>query len=200
MKVVISLIVLFQALLIANEIQPNLNLIYKLYLKNPLIYKQQIASEGNEIFIKRCSHCHGQDGSGQGRFAADLRTRISKESVYFAIKNGANNFKKDFPGGMPPMVKDDEKAKILSEYISLGMPSSHAGSELYKQTNCARCHGEDGYGKKYLAPNIKNFDKRTIISVLKSSKQGKIGFMPGFNYLSDEELEIIALYVLSLSN
>jgi len=189
---------LFQALLYSNE--PNQDSRYKFYLKNPSIYKEQIASEGKDIFIKRCSHCHGKDGSGQGGFAADLRTRISKESVFFAIKNGANNFKKDFAGGMPPMIQDDEKVKIISEYISLGMPKLHDGAEIYKQTSCARCHGESGHGKKHLAPNIKNFDKRTVMIVLKNSKQGKIGFMPPFNYLSDEELEIIALYVISLSN
>lgn len=198
MKIVISLFILLQTLLYSKD--PNQVLSYKLYLKNPSIYKKQIAEEGKEIFIKRCSHCHAKDGSGQAGFAADLRFRISKQSVYFAIKNGANNFKKDFPGGMPPMIRDDKKAEIISQYISLGMPSLHEGEKIYKQTSCARCHGDAGYGKIYLAPNIKNFDKKTIMSVLKNSKQGKIGFMPAFNYLSEEELELISLHVMSLSN
>lgn len=198
MKIFISMLIFLQASLYSNESSKILK--YRLFLKNPSIYKEQLAAEGREIFIKRCSHCHGKDGSGQGGFAADLRSRISKESVYFVMKNGANNFKKDFAGGMPPMIKDDLRAKIISEYISLGMPSSHDGEKIYKQTSCARCHGDAGYGKQYLAPNIREFDKKTISTVLKNSKEGKIGFMPGFNYLSEEELEIISLHVMSLSN
>ncbi|MBU1658979.1 c-type cytochrome [bacterium] len=184
----------------AMQVNSDEDLKYALFLKNPILYKEQIHQEGKALFLKRCSYCHGKDGSGQGGFAADLRRRISKESAYYTIKNGGNNFRGSFAGGMPPMIKDNSKAQSVAQYISLGMPKSHPGALVYQQTNCARCHGESGHGRKYLAPNIHNFDLKTITMILKNGKNGYIGLMQSFNYLSDEEIQIIAIYTLSLSH
>ena len=192
----------------ADESKADVSAKYKLFLKNPIIYKQQLNSEGKKIFIKRCSYCHGSDGSGQGGFAADLRKRISKESALHTIQTGSHNFSEQFPFGMPIMIKDEKRAKIVAEYVSLGMPSSHAGAEIYRRVGCTRCHGSNGYGysnysfggpKKRLALNIKTFDLETLMLILKNGKEGKMGLMQSFHYLSDEELKVISLYVMSLS-
>lgn len=179
---------------------------YKLYLQNPAIYKRQIASEGKAIFQQRCAYCHGDDGSGQGGFAADLRKRISKESAMHVIRNGANNFNKDFPNGMPAMIKDEQTAQTVAEFIALGMPDSHPGAKIYKNARCAMCHrsngngfGTYGSGERKIAPNIKKFDLKTLMSILKHGKEGTIGKMYSFHALADEELKIVALYVMSLS-
>lgn len=207
MKIIIFSILL-SLLVHADESKADLIAKYKLFLQNPIAYKQQIASEGKAIFKKRCSPCHGSDGSGQGGFATDLRKRISKETALYAIQNGANNFNKRFAFGMPVLIKDENRAELVAEYISLSMPSSHAGAEIYRAAGCARCHGENGYGyadfgfgqKKWLAPNIKIFDLETLLLILKNGKNGKMGLMPSFHYLSDEELKIVSLYVMSLSS
>ncbi len=209
MKIVIFAILLSSLLLNADESKVDLSPKYKLFLKYPIIYKELLASQGKEMFNKRCAYCHGQDGSGQGGFAADLRKRISKESALYAIQNGANNFSHRFSFGMPAMIKDENRAKIVAEYISLGMPSSHTGAKIYELSGCAKCHGKNGYGyasfafggkKRKLAPNIKIFDLETLMMILKNGKSGKIGLMQSFHYLSDEELKIISLYVMSLSH
>ena len=183
---------------------------YKRFLQNPHVYKKQIAIEGKAVFEKRCAYCHGSDGSGQGGFAADLRRRISKESALHAIRNGSNNFRNDFSFGMPPMIMDKERAEIVAEYIALGMPDSHAGAVTYRSA-CAKCHGKNGYGygtfaseyvgfgAKKMAPNIRNFDLATLMMILKNGKDGKIGHMQSFHYLSDEELKIVSHHVMSLS-
>jgi cbb3-type cytochrome c oxidase subunit III len=208
MKIIIFALLL-PLLVNADESKADLIAKYKLFLQNPIAYKQQIASEGKAMFIKRCSYCHGSDGSGESGFAADLRKRISKESALYTIQNGANNFYKRFSFGMPIMIKDENRAKIVAEYISLGMPSSHAGAEIYRTVGCAKCHGENGSGygnygfstgKKRLAPNIKIFTLETLLLILKNGKNGKIGLMQSFHYLSDEELKIVSLYVMSLSS
>lgn len=179
---------------------------YRVFLKKPDIYKQQIASEGKAIFERNCSYCHGRDGSGQGGFAADLRKRISKESALHIIQNGANNFQKKFPYGMPSVIKDEKGAKIVAEFISLGMPPSHPGAEIYKQARCTLCHGDNGdgfgyygSGKNKTAPNIKKFDLQTLMAILKNGKTGVIGNMHSFHYLSDEELKLVSMHVMSLS-
>jgi cytochrome c553 len=89
------------------------------------------------------------------------------------------------------------------------------GKMLYNNPrgiSCAKCHGKKGEGKIvtyyfkngkkiYIkAPNIQNIDLDTLKSALfhkKDQKKIKNPIMPIYNYLTDEEIEAILLYLRS---
>ncbi|PHQ57839.1 MAG: cytochrome C oxidase subunit III, partial [Sulfurimonas sp.] len=57
---------------------------------------------------------------------------------------------------------------------------------------CASCHGEDGKGQYGTAPSLVSYDIDLLRNVLKNGKEGMIGTMPAFPYISDEEVAAIA--------
>ena len=47
-----------------------------------------------------------------------INKRISKEQVVYVIKNGANNLKTVYPGGMPPMMlTEDADINAVADYV-----------------------------------------------------------------------------------
>lgn len=42
------------------------------YLKNPVAYSEAVLAEGEVLYIKYCTHCHGASGAGDGLVAAKL--------------------------------------------------------------------------------------------------------------------------------
>lgn len=159
-------------------------------------FDQELYDKGKLIYEQRCTYCHKKDGSGTNSFSANLQERISFESTMKVIKYGSNNFKKKYPLGMPPLVSDAKDTYILSAYISLGMPPSHPGKQLYKKYKCAMCHGEDGSGIEDVAPNISFFNKETLKTILTNGKKGAIGTMPDFSFLGDDGIEAVSEYII----
>jgi len=154
---------------------------------------------GAGLFRVHCAVCHGSDGKAPDGKGADLTHRISFESALRNIQRGANNFKRAFPGGMPPMIADTNRAAQVAHYVSSGFSENAEGEKLYGMLHCARCHGEEGRGREFLGPNIRAFDLPTVALVLKNGKNGVIGKMPKFDHLSDEQVRALGLYVLTLS-
>ncbi len=70
--------------------------------------------------------------------------------------------------------------------------------------NCAACHGSGGAGVVGLFPNLADDDwlwGGTVEEIEATLTHGREGFMPAFkNTFSDEQLEAVASYVLSLSD
>ncbi|WP_456450188.1 c-type cytochrome [Hydrogenimonas sp.] len=164
------------------------------------IDRARLAEMGKELFVRKCAFCHGKDGKGRGGFAADLTRRISKERAKLNIQKGARNFVESFPGGMPPMVPDDERAEVLADFVAKGLPAGHAGEVLYEKAHCARCHGKDGTGIRYRAPNIRHFDLPTVAAILRNGKFGIIGRMPAYPALAPYQVTMLAEYIMSLEN
>jgi mono/diheme cytochrome c family protein len=86
------------------------------------------------------------------------------------------------------------------------------GKMLYNNPrgiSCAKCHGKNGEGKIvtyyykkgkkiYIkAPNIQNIDLNTLKKALFHKYKPKNPIMPIYNYLTDEEIEAILLYLRS---
>ncbi len=155
---------------------------------------------GQSIFIVQCAPCHGLKADGMDGKAADLNKRVSKESIVYTIKNGANNLKSDYPGGMPGgMLADEAQINAVADYIAGGFKAGHAGAEYYAMGGCNGCHGENGEGFMSVGPNIATYDIATVSSVLKDGKKGHIGAMPAFNNLTEIQTKAVAAYVTSLS-
>ena len=73
-----------------------------------------------------------------------------------------------------------------------------AGERLYKM-NCMACHGTDKKGSGD-NPGLLNIETKYTLSSFNELIQGGRRMMPAFPQLSEEELEAIASYVLSLEN
>ena len=155
-----------------------------------------LQSMGESLYLVQCAPCHGVDAEGINGKAQDLTKRVLKSSVKYIIKNGANNFTTAYPGGMPAMMLSDEKEiDEVSSYVANGFkgvaPASYAV--------CASCHGIDGKGIEYVAPNILSYDDALIHAVLLDGKKAEIGAMPSFRgRLSNTQEKALAAYIRSL--
>ncbi len=150
---------------------------------------------GESIFLVQCAPCHGVDAEGIEGKSQDLTHRISKESVLEVIEKGANNFKTDYPSGMPGGMALGEDAQEIATYIA----NSMKGTKPAMWAICSGCHGENGEGIAFVAPNLKVYDDSLIASVLKDGKKSSIGIMPSFEgRLSDTQVKAVAAYLRKL--
>ena len=162
--------------------------------------EKELVQMGKGLFGLHCAVCHGKDGNAPDGKGANLTHRISFESALLNIQRGANNFKRPFPGGMPPMIPDTRRAAQVAHYVSSGFSENEEGKLLYKMLKCERCHGPEGRGREFLGPNIREFDLKTVALVLKNGKNGVIGKMPRFEHFGEEQVKALGLYVIHLQN
>ncbi|RXJ99285.1 cytochrome C oxidase subunit III [Arcobacter sp. CECT 8986] len=155
-----------------------------------------LTAMGESIFLVQCAPCHGVDAEGIEGKAQNLTHRISKDSIKYVIKNGANNFKEQYPGGMPPMMLTDEAdIEAVSTYVAGGFK----GEQPAAFGVCAGCHGADGKGIAYVAPNIAQYSNDLVQTVLGNGKKGHIGKMPSFKgRLNPTQEKALATYIRSL--
>ncbi|BFU77566.1 cbb3-type cytochrome c oxidase N-terminal domain-containing protein [Arcobacter sp. 15-2] len=159
------------------------------------ISQEDLVGMGQSVFLVQCAPCHGIDAEGIDGKAQDLTKRISKESVLDVINNGANNFKTDFPGGMPAGMASGKDAEEIAEYVAGGLK----GTAPAMWAACSSCHGENGEGMDYVAPNIKNYSDKLVATVLKDGKKSIIGSMPSFDgRLSETQVKAVANYLRSI--
>jgi len=157
---------------------------------------ETLRTMGESLYLVQCAPCHGVDAEGINGKAQDLTSRVLKSSVEYIIKNGANNFKTAYPGGMPPMMLSDAKEiDEVSAYVANGFKGQAPASYAV----CASCHGIDGKGMEYVAPNILEYDDALVHSVLLDGKKAEIGAMPSFKgRLSLTQEKALAAYIRSL--
>jgi len=150
---------------------------------------------GQSVFLVQCAPCHGVDAEGINGKAHDLTKRMAKEQILDVINNGANNFKSAYPGGMPAGMAFGEGAEKVAEYVANGMK----GEAPAEYAACAGCHGVDGNGMAYVAPNIKSYSDDLMKTVLHDGKKGIIGVMPNFQgRLSETQVKAVAEYIRSI--
>ncbi len=154
-----------------------------------------LRSMGESVFLVQCAPCHGVDAEGIDGKAQDLTKRIAKASVLETIKDGANNFKSVYPGGMPAGMASGADAEALATYVAGGLK----GKKPAAWATCAGCHGENGEGMAYVAPNLKTYSNDLVKTVLHNGKKSSIGTMPNFTgRLSETQVKAIATYIRSL--
>ncbi len=169
----------------------------------------ELVAMGESVYLVECVACHGLNADGNSETdAADLNVRISKKSVKHVIEHGSNNQLLGSEMPMPDrnglfnmnsgaLITDAEIAAV-SAYVADGMDASNtAGAEAFAGV-CSSCHGADGKGMEYVAPNIAEWSAPLITNVLNHGKVGAIGKMPAMDRLNKKQKEAIAAYVTSL--
>ncbi|MCK9472619.1 c-type cytochrome [Sulfurimonas sp.] len=160
----------------------------------------KLVEMGESVFLAECKVCHGLSADGIDGKAANLNKRLDSVTIKHAIVNGANNFKTDFAGGMPPMMlSDPAQIDVVAEYIMSGFADGHKGAEVFAMGGCTSCHGDKGEGIPFVGPKLDGFDIATVGTVLKDGKKGAIGTMPKFDRLNDKQKEAVGAYITSLS-
>ena len=150
---------------------------------------------GQSVFLVQCAPCHGVDAEGIDGKAQDLTKRISKDSILEVINNGSNNFKSVYPGGMPAGMASGSDAEDIATYVAGGFK----GEQPAAFATCAGCHGADGMGMDYVAPNIKSYSDKVMATILKNGKKSSIGQMPSFDgRLSETQVKAVANYLRSI--
>lgn len=163
--------------------------------KETIDTKTKILQTGKNLYMTYCTSCHGKDGKGNNEVAHNHTKRISKESVLYAIKNGANNFTTIYPSGMPSNIIDKDKIDAVATYVASGLK----GEKPLVWDKCVACHGEDGEAIAFIAPNIKSYTDELVTTILLNGKKGAIGTMPSFqDRFTQAQINAIALYIRSL--
>ncbi len=177
-----------------NEENLEYNAKFEKKWENPS--QETLEAMGQSTFLVQCAPCHGVDAEGINGKAHNLNKRISKEQVVYVIKNGANSLKTAYPAGMPPMMLTEEKdINEVAEYVANGFK----GEQPASYGVCAGCHGAEGKGMPYVAPNIREYDDALVLAVLKDGKKGNIGAMPSFaGRLNETQEKALAAYLRSL--
>lgn len=162
---------------------------------------------GESVFLAECKVCHGLGADGIDGKAANLTVRLEARSVKHVILHGSNyslmGSENPMPGrdGLMNANNDyapitDAEIDVVSQYVANGMQGN--GAEIFAGT-CAMCHGAEGKGMEYIAPNIASFDESLVVNVLNHGKKGSIGIMPAFDRLNQKQKEAVGAYINSLS-
>jgi cytochrome c oxidase cbb3-type subunit 3 len=168
----------------------------------------RLVEMGESVFLAECKVCHGIAADGIDGKAANLNQRIEKKSVKYVVEHGSNNHLLGTEMPMPDRnglfnaatgaLITDAEIDAVAEYVSNGMKGNEAGAKVFANT-CASCHGPDGKGMEYVAPNIAEFTPALVTNVLTHGKKGAIGKMPAFDRLNAKQKEAAAAYIISLS-
>ena len=167
----------------------------------------RLVEMGESVFLAECKVCHGLSADGIDGKAADLNTRIGLLTVKNVVIHGSNNSLlsegSSMPGrdGLMNANKDyapitDAEIDAVSAYVANGMTGE--GADVFAGA-CASCHGVDGKGMEYVAPNIATYDMTLLTNVLNHGKKGVMGTMPAFDRLNTKQKEAVSAYIISLS-
>ncbi|MEJ2373459.1 MAG: DUF4006 family protein, partial [Sulfurimonas sp.] len=161
---------------------------------------------GESVFIAECKVCHGADGKGIDGKAANLHQRISAANVKNVVINGSNN---QLLGTEMPMPDrnglfnmdtgapiTDAEIDAVASYVANGMKGE--GADVFAAV-CSSCHGADGKGMEYVAPDIAEFTPTLVTNVLNHGKKGVIGRMPSFSRLNDKQIELLLSILAGLT-
>ncbi|ADN10005.1 c-type cytochrome [Sulfurimonas autotrophica] len=171
---------------------------------------EQLVNMGESVYLVECVACHGLNADGNNEIdAADLNQRISEKSIKYVINHGSNNKLLGTEMPMPDRnglfnaetgaLITDKEIDEVAKYVAGGLKDTNsAGANVFANV-CAACHGPDGKGMAYVAPDIATWNKQLVINVLDNGKQGAIGKMPAMDRLNPKQKEAIAAYVMSLS-
>ena len=170
----------------------------------------QLVNMGESVYLVECVACHGLNADGNSeKDAADLNQRISEKSIKYVINHGSNNKLLGTEMAMPDRnglfnaatgaLITDKEIDEVAKYVAGGLKDANsAGAKVFANV-CAACHGPDGKGMAYVAPDIADWNQQLIINVLNNGKKGAIGKMPAMDRLNPKQKEAVAAYVMSLS-
>ncbi|WP_457744122.1 c-type cytochrome [Sulfurimonas sp.] len=169
----------------------------------------ELVNMGESVYLVECVACHGLNADGnEEKDAADLNQRISVKSVKYVINHGLTGKLIGSEMAMPDRnglfntatgaLITDAEIDSVAQYVANGMKDNKAGAKVFANV-CAACHGPDGKGQAYVAPDIASWNQKLIVNVLTYGKVGAIGKMPIMDRLNAKQKEAVAAYVMSLS-
>lgn len=180
----------------------------KFEAKYASITGDKLVAMGESVFLAECKVCHGLAADGIDGKAANLNVRLEANTVKYVVENGSNNMLLGTEMPMPDRnglfnantgeLITDAEIDAVSTYVANGMKDDDKGAEVFAGV-CASCHGMDGKGMEYVAPNIATFDTALVTNVLNHGKKGVIGAMPAFDRLNAKQKEAVSAYITSLS-
>ena len=166
---------------------------------------------GQRLFANNCSVCHGSAGRGSLGFPNltddDWLYGGDPDSILTTLHQGRNG---NMPakGTMPNMTNAqvDQVVNFVLSYSGREKDAEAAakGKEVYAQA-CVACHGPEGKGNQALgAPNLTDdtwLYGSTYDWIRETVVNGRQNQMPAQgDRLSDDQIQILAAYVYSLSN
>lgn len=166
---------------------------------------------GEKIFKESCIGCHMLKGQG-GETAPDFTDFGSREWIVGLLKDpkGAKYFKES--GTMPPVKLPDESILDMAEFLlsqsgdllNKNIDSIERGKGLVLKGNCAICHPIGDKDAKRIAPNLTNYLSETWLKeFIKNPSDPKFygtkNKMPGFDKLTDKEMDALIQYLFTLS-
>ena len=169
----------------------------------------RLVEMGESVFLAECKVCHGLAADGIDGKAANLNVRLEANSVKHVVENGSNNHILGSEMPMPDRnglfnantgaLISDAEIDAVAAYVADGFDASNqAGAAVFAGV-CSSCHGVDGKGMEYVAPNIREFTPTLVANVLNHGKKGAIGTMPAFERLNAKQKEAVGAYITSLS-
>ncbi len=166
----------------------------------------RLVEMGESVFLAECKVCHGINADGIDGKAANLNKRIDAASVKHVLEKGSNNKLMGMEMPMPDRnglfnsatgaLITDAEIDTVSKFVANGM--SGEGADIFAGA-CSMCHGADGKGMEFVAPNIASFTPALVGTVLTHGKKGVIGVMPKFEKLNDKQKEAVGAYITNIS-
>jgi mono/diheme cytochrome c family protein len=176
-------------------------------------------ANGQAIYGEKCVGCHGNKGLGDGPQAANLPNpvaaigspdvaRSSNPAQWFSVVTQGN-----LDRFMPPFASltDRQRWDVIAYVYSLSAPAAEVsqGEQLY-QSNCARCHGEQGKGdgpdaaslsvKPRDLSDLEFMASQSAGEFFNAMAQGVAPEMPGFSdQLSEADRWAISDYLRTLT-
>jgi cytochrome c oxidase cbb3-type subunit 3 len=167
----------------------------------------KLVEMGESVFLAECKVCHGLSADGIDGKAANLNKRIDAASVKYIIEHGSNNKLLGMEMPMPDRnalfnatsgaLITDAEIELVANYVANGM--SGEGADVFAGA-CSSCHGADGKGVDFVAPNLAQYTPALVVNVLNNGKKAAIGAMPKFDRLNDKQKEAVGAYITSLSS
>ncbi len=169
----------------------------------------RLVEMGESVFLAECKVCHGLTADGIDGKAANLNHRIAAKSVKYTILHGSNNALLGMEMPMPDRnglfnansnaLITDAQIDAVATYVANGLTGTGDGADVFAGT-CASCHGPDGAGIEFVAPDLRAFTPKLVVNVLNHGKKAAIGTMPSFaTKLNSKQKEAVGAYITSLS-
>ena len=171
---------------------------------------EQLVNMGESVYLVECIACHGLNADGNSeKDAADLNQRISEKGIKYVINHGLSGKLLGTEMAMPDRTGlfnsatgaliTDAEIDSVAKYVADGMKDKNsAGAKVFANV-CAACHGADGKGQPFVAPDIAGWNTKLLVNILTYGKVGAIGKMPVMDRLNPKQKEAVAAYVMSLS-
>ena len=166
---------------------------------------------GQRLYANNCSVCHGTAARGQVGFPNltddDWLWGGGPDQIWHSIAKGRQG---NMPAkGVMPNMTSQQVDQVVNFVLSYSgrerdAEAAKAGEAVYQQA-CAACHGADGTGMTAMgAPNLTDniwLYGSTYEWIRETVEHGRQNEMPAQEgRLTDDQIQILAAYVYSLSN